>query len=303
MTDIFTELENIDFVTAIQSLVNRSCIIDFGIVKKVVAKGIVDIAVSVADTEHNIVVSTCVLANIAGNSFTLDVEPKEGDKVIVLYPRTYDVNMFDVKKSDIIINKNTKGYSILGGIAILMNQYRKDSHNNVLHLNEKDFTFNFNDNELSLNEDSELNININGNELSLNKDSELNININENKLSLNKDSELNVNINGNKLSLNKDSELSVNVGKTNISINKNSEVTINNGNATLKLDSSGNIELNAKGKINIKNNATNLKDVIDGLAKELENLVTTGSPATQATSPASKATIATWRASKLNTLM
>ena len=50
----------------------------------------------------------------------------------------------------------------------------------------------------------------------------------------------------------------------------------------------------------VKNGTTDLKQVVDGLATELENLTTVGSPATQATSPASKGTIATWRSSKLN---
>ena len=45
-----------------------------------------------------------------------------------------------------------------------------------------------------------------------------------------------------------------------------------------------------------------MKQVVDGLAQEVENLTTVGSPATQATSPASKGTIATWRQSKLNQL-
>ena len=47
---------------------------------------------------------------------------------------------------------------------------------------------------------------------------------------------------------------------------------------------------------------TDLKQVVDGLAQEVENLTTVGSPATQATSPASKGKIATWRESKLNQL-
>ena len=42
--------------------------------------------------------------------------------------------------------------------------------------------------------------------------------------------------------------------------------------------------------------------VVDGLAKELENLTTSGTPTSQSTSPASKLTIATWRQTKLNQL-
>ena len=69
------------------------------------------------------------------------------------------------------------------------------------------------------------------------------------------------------------------------------------------IDKSGNVKVETSGKFTLKNNSVDLKDVIDGLAKEVENLTTTGSASAQATSPASKATIATWRTSKLNVLL
>ena len=85
-------------------------------------------------------------------------------------------------------------------------------------------------------------------------------------------------------------------------LNKDNEITVNNGKATVIIDKNGNVKIDTSGKYTIKNSSTNLKDVIDGVAKELENLTTKGSPAMQATSPESKATIATWRTGKLNLL-
>jgi hypothetical protein len=81
------------------------------------------------------------------------------------------------------------------------------------------------------------------------------------------------------------------------------KMEINNGKTKMQIDNSGNVTVETKGKYNIKNNSTNLFKVIDGLAKELENLTTQGSPATQATSPASKTSIANWRSSKLKQLI
>lgn len=218
---LLTKMENIDFGVAVQSLIKKQCIIDFGIVQEVVAKGIVNVALSVSSTEQNIVVTTCVLANIASSSFTLDIEPNVGDRVIVFYPRNYDDNMFKADGStDIIVNKNAKHYSLLGGIALLFNQFKENDHTNYIHI----------------------------------KDGEIDIDC--------------------------------------------------SGNAELKIDKDGNISVDAKqGKYTIKNSSTDLKSVIDGLAQELENLTTVGSPANHATSPASKGTIATWRNTKLNQLM
>ena len=88
-----------------------------------------------------------------------------------------------------------------------------------------------------------------------------------------------------------------------ITTNSNDEVSITNGKATVKIDSSGNVTVETSGKYKFKNNTTDLKSVIDGLAKEVENLITVGSPATQSTSPATKALITTWRQSKLNLLL
>ena len=84
----------------------------------------------------------------------------------------------------------------------------------------------------------------------------------------------------------------------------NGDENINSENlsTTITVDKNGNVTIDAQGKYTVKNGTTDLKQVVDGLATELENLTTVGSPATQATSPASKGTIATWRSSKLNQL-
>lgn len=136
---LLTQMENIDFVTAVQNLIKKECIIDFGIVHKVRAKGIVDVVMSVSSTKQNIVLTTCVLANTSSKSFTLDIAPNEGDRVIVFYPRNYDENMFvaDNENKEIIVNSKAKHYSLLGGIAFLFNQCKTRDHKNVLNISEE----------------------------------------------------------------------------------------------------------------------------------------------------------------------
>ena len=83
---------------------------------------------------------------------------------------------------------------------------------------------------------------------------------------------------------------------------KSGEVTIENNKTKTKIDTNGDITIETEGKYTIKNNSTDLKAVIDGLATELNNLVTVGSPATQKTSPATQSLITKWKKEKLDML-
>lgn len=337
--------EGLDFVSAVEAIIKRSCIIDYGIVQKVRdgVKGIVDVSLAVAKTRQDMTIMTCVLANIASSSFTVDIEPNVGDRVLVVYPRYYDEKMFTLSKvatknTDIIVNERAKGYNLTTGIAILMNQYREDTHNNFLHVENgtvelklafKDDANLFN---LTVSEDGEVTCSSNDITMTTNKDNEYTFTTGEEgvSLSINKDKEVNfttgedgttVNLDKNNalsvttgnttwtsndvsVSINADNEVTLSTGSsgTTVSINKNNELTIDTGKASVSIDKNGNVTIDATGKYKIKNGTTDLKAVIDGLATELENLTTVGSPATQATSPASKTTIGTWRTGKLSQL-
>lgn len=204
----------------VKGIVNRTLIVEWGTIKKIVAKGVVDVLLAVTERPENTTVVTCVLISPCSASFSFDIEPQIGDKVLVLSPRHFDVDMFDVtKNTEVIERPNLSGYNKLSCIAILYNQFRPATY------------------------------------------------------------------------------------KTHIQINKDNEVAVTTPKARINIDKSGNVSVEAQGKFTIKNNAVDLKDVIDGLAKEVENLSTTGSAIEQFTSPASKATIATWRATKLNPLL
>jgi hypothetical protein len=131
--------EGLDFVSAVEAMIKRSCIIDYGIIQKVVAEGIVEVSLAVAKTKQDIILMTCVLANIASSSFTLEVTPKVGDRVLVVYPRVYDDKMFnvpdkDTDKTKITVNERAKGYNLTSGIAILLNQCKTACHKNVLKI-------------------------------------------------------------------------------------------------------------------------------------------------------------------------
>lgn len=296
MSSILNGASSANFMTAVQTMISRSCIVDFGVIQKADKKGIVEVAVSVADSSEDIKYITCVLANTASSSVTVNIKPNVGDKVIVLYPRRFDSKMFSTDSKDVIVNKNARGYNLFSGIALLCNQYKVNSHKNLITLEDGTVTI-----QLVYNEDDDKNKVI----ASINSDGELAYSSNENfNLNVNKDGELAYSSNDNfNLNVSKDGSFELASNNVQITTNSNDEVSITNGKATVKIDTSGNITVETSGKYKFKNNTTDLKSVIDGLAKEVENLITIGSPATQSTSPATKALITTWRQSKLNLLL
>ena len=256
--------------------IGATYIVDYGIVKDIPTDGIVTVEMSASKDKQSITVTNCILASFASSSFTVKIKPNIDDKVIVLFPKNYSSRMFDKEVNETIISQATEGYCLLGGIAILLNQFQ-DFHKNYI-----DFSDGCADIKLAYSEDDDKNFI----SLNTNKDGEITLTVKD-KFSQ---------------KIDKDGALNITSNNTSIEINKDDEITVNNGKATVTIDKNGNVKIDTSGKYTIKNSSTNLKDVIDGVAKELENLTTVGSPATQATSPASKTTIATWRKSKLNLL-
>lgn len=256
--------------------IGATYIVDYGIIKDIPTDGIVTVEMSASKDKQSITVTNCILASFASSSFTVKIKPNIDDKVIVLFPKNYSSRMFDKEVNETIISQATEGYCLLGGIAILLNQFQ-DFHKNYI-----DFSDGCADIKLAYSEDDDKNFI----SLNTNKDGEITLTVKD-KFSQ---------------KIDKDGALNITSNNTSIKINKDDEITVNNGKATVTIDKNGNVKIDTSGKYTIKNSSTNLKDVIDGVAKELENLTTKGSPAMQATSPESKATIATWRESKLNLL-
>lgn len=139
--NFLTEEAGLNFGTVVESIIKRSCIIDYGIIQDVVADGVVDVSVAVSRTKQDMFCMTCVLANIASSAFTLNIKPHKGDRVLVVYPRIYNNAMFKVttdesKNAELIEDFNAKGYNLASGIAILINQYKSAGHKNVVTIDK-----------------------------------------------------------------------------------------------------------------------------------------------------------------------
>ena len=257
-------------------VIGTTFIVEYGIIKKIPATGIVTVEMSVADSADNIIITNCVLASFSSSSVTVNIKPNIDDKVIVLFPRRFAGKMFNPETNEPVITDCGNGYTIMGGIAILLNQYQEKYHKNYIDISDGCITL----------------------KMAYSEDDDKNLFTFESKAG----GELTLVSNNVQITTNKDSEFTLVSNNVQIAANKDSEITVTNGKAKITVDKNGNVTIDAQGKYTVKNGTTDLKQVVDGLATELENLTTVGSPATQATSPASKGTIATWRQSKLNQL-
>ena len=257
-------------------VIGTTFIVEYGIIKKIPATGIVTVEMAVADSADDIIITNCVLASFSSSSVTVNIKPNIDDKVIVLFPRRFAGKMFNPETNEPVITDCGNGYTLMGGIAILLNQYQEAYHKNYIDISDGCITL-----KMAYSEDDDKNLFT---------------------FESNADGELTLVSNNVQITTNKDSEFTLVSNNVQIAANKDSEITVTNGKATITVDKNGNVTIDAQGKYTVKNGTTDLKQVVDGLATELENLTTVGSPATQATSPASKGTIATWRSSKLNQL-
>ena len=260
--------DSVNLASAIRNMLHSSCIIDYGIVlDEEATDGIVTVQLSVAKTSQDRIIIPCVLANIAGTSFTVDVKPNKGDKVLVVYPRFYDATMFIVPEdkktlTDPVIKENASGYNLFSGIAILINQNKEATYKNVLKL--ADGTV---DLKLAWDKDNEENL--------------FTLNVNADGSCSLKSAKVNASINA-------EGTISLANENASVSIDKDGVLTFTNGDngATVTISNNGNVTITTKGKFTFSNDKTNLKAVFEQLLEELKQLKTVGSPSTQQTSPA-----------------
>lgn len=250
------------FTDAVQAVINRSCIIDYGIVKSVTAPGVVEVEISVAKSPEDIRILTCVLATVASGSVTVDVVPAEGDKVLVIYPRRYSEKMFDTEQQEVIIEETAEGYNMLSGVALLVNQYRKNQHKNFVKLENGNISVN-----MLYNEDEDTNLF---------------------KADITEENGISVEFKDKfKFAVDAEGKLSVQCSDIDIKTNEDNGLSLDTGKAKISIDTSGNVTVDAmNGKISIKNSMADLFTILDGMLQILNtSLATQGSPAAHTVVP------------------
>lgn len=295
---------------AIRGMIDGKYILGYGIVEEVMADGIVMVSPSVIIKKSEYLAVPCVLGTVASDALSLNIIPKEKDKVMVFYPRLYDHKMFTKESEGAIINASDMGYSPYTGIAFLMNQYQTKWHKNYITVENGAMDAHLCYDEVNSDEDNDIH-NLTFKTLgdgslerhhAYSKDDEAF----QTNVSVKADGNISVETGLNdgdynaKLSIAPSGALSYTNPKASADIKDDGVIEIKNENATVTIDSNGNITLDSKGKFTLKNNGVSLKDVIKGLAQEVNDLITVGSPATQKTSPATQTKITTWQTSKLD---
>lgn len=142
-TDFLMKAQTATFSNAVKAIIGRTCLIEFGVIKKVIASdnfsGVVQVAVSVAKESSDVRILTCVLVSPCSTSFAINFVPKVNDKVLVFFPRRFNADMFSMSKNDIITDENGEGFTPFTGLAVLYNQFRSD-YKNTLTVDEGDIT-------------------------------------------------------------------------------------------------------------------------------------------------------------------
>lgn len=138
-TDFLMKTQTATFSNAVKAIIGRSCLIEFGVIKKIIADGVVQVAVSVAKDASDTRILPCVLVSSCSTSFAINFVPKVNDKVLVFFPRRFNADMFSTNKNDIITDANGEGFTPFTGLAVLYNQFRGD-YKNTLTVDNGDIT-------------------------------------------------------------------------------------------------------------------------------------------------------------------
>lgn len=158
---------------AIQQVIRRTCIIDYGIVLGVLGQNVVKVGLSVADNNEDVQIIVCTLISACSSSIAINVVPKKGDKVIVFFPRHFNPNMFDVNKEEPIVDSSCKGYTRLSGLAMLANQFNPTAHKNTITVDNGAVTIESAKTKIEIDKDGNVSIDTEGKYTIKNNDTDL----------------------------------------------------------------------------------------------------------------------------------
>lgn len=281
-TDFSVKAMQSTLSNAVQACIERTSIIEFGIIKEIVAEGVVRVAVSAATSKEDIRILTCILVMPSGSASMIKFVPKVNDKVVVFFPRRFTSDMFDIdfkkensEKNEIIIDPDGKGYTPFTGLAMLMNQFRESAYKNFIITEEGKLSVN-----LAYSEDGKKNL------FTMNtlEDGSFSLQSNDVNVSITVENEVTIENENANISVKGDGSFSLQSNDVNMSVDTDNSLTVDTSNASIKISSSGEVTINAqKGKISIKNDSTSLKDILSGMLETLNSTLNTSGSATAQT--------------------
>lgn len=157
MDKIYTESFFASFNSAVRRMINRTPIVDFGVILNVISDNVVRVGISVAGRENPKIV-TCTLVSNVSDSIAVYIKPKKGDKVLVFYPRFFNEKMFDRNQEEVIIDNDADGYSSKGCIAILANMFSERSYSKKITIDDGEIELTNGGAEVTIDKDGNIKI-------------------------------------------------------------------------------------------------------------------------------------------------
>lgn len=252
----------------IRGVVEGKWIVQHGVIQQIINNNTVVVTPSAVVKASEYLAVTCVLCNFGGSNGVIDVIPKLHDKVLIFSPKNYVNDMFDNANGETKIDSECQGYNPFTCLAVLTSQLGSENIKNRITFDEAKITallgYNAEDNYYNF-------------DFTLNADGSVSV----------------------KQAYDKDNSKY----KVNISLGQDGAVSIANEKASINISSTGDISIETEGKYNIKSGSLTLESILEDLATEIKQLITTGSPATQQTSPATQTKIDAWVTNKLKGLL
>lgn len=263
-----TSYLGVSFPDVVRGIIDGKWIVQHGIIQQIIKNNIVIVTPSVVAKANDYMAVTCVLCSFGGSSGVIDIAPKIHDKVLLFSPKTYDSDMFDNAKGETKVNGECQGYNPFTCIAVPVAQLGSENCKNRITLDEGKVKamlgYNATDDYFNF-------------DFTLNTDGSVSI-----KQGYDKDN---------------------NKYHVNVSTGADGSFSIANDKATISVSADGNINIETSGKYTFKSGSLTLESILEDFANEVKQLITTGSPATQQTSPATQQKIDLWVTNKLKGLL
>ena len=142
MRDSLAE-ESLSFTDSmmIRNIINRTLIIEWGTINEVIDDDTVDVLLSVAERPEDVSLVTCTLISPCSKTMAFRIKPEVGDKVLVLSPRHFDIDMFKVSsEAETIVDEDMRGYNKMSCIGILYNKFDSDTYTSFCEFTDEGFT-------------------------------------------------------------------------------------------------------------------------------------------------------------------
>lgn len=205
--DLLIQKESATFTQAVRNILRSTCIVDFGVILKVVAKGVVKVGISVAKENNDISIVTCTLLSTVSQSLSIDIEPQEGDKVLVFYPSRFKNKMFSLAQKEVIVDEDAVSYGALGAVAILFNQYRANDYEKSIQINKDgELSLSVNDVVISTDKDNAVSVSNGKATVGIDKEGAVSVDNGKATVTIDKDGNVEVNAKGGKISLKNNSQ-------------------------------------------------------------------------------------------------